>query len=80
MTYRRRRRDGATQSLYRKVWDAEKGRWDFSDYGWKDCAPDEPETRHREPGREGMVIIPVDEFADGALAVVPIGDVIAALS
>lgn len=73
-TYQRRRRDGKTRCWTRKTWDEVNRKWTFGD-GWCDVPDDEPETRERDPKKEGMILYRVDEFHDGP-PVFPIGDIL----
>ncbi len=77
-TFRRRRRDGKVQSWFRKNWNAAAGRFDF-DFGWRDEPDDAPQRflETRDPKRQGMAVLTVEEFDDGP-PVVPIEDLLRA--
>lgn len=37
-------------------------RWEFDTQTWHDCPIDAPETTPRDKKREGMVVVPTDDF------------------
>lgn len=66
-TYRRSQQQHRTQ------------RWFAQEGVWRECEYDEPETRKRNPEKEGLIVVPTEDFESEGPAIIPIDLLIEAL-